>query len=151
MHIKFITHLYTCVIARRRTRMTYGRRASLADLCVPLDEKHYITLYSTHRQSLNDTDTIDQTHRSSVIFDDRDASACRVRALHARSLFKDHQVTPIGPMLRAASSIFIVNIVSTSIFQLRFQELTLTGLTICPISLQNSKFAGKMHSLTRQS
>lgn len=151
MHVKFITHLYTCVMARRRTRMTYGNRASSADFCTSLDEKHYITLYSTHRQSLNDTDTLDQTHRSSVIFDDRDASACRVRALHARSLFKDHQVTPIGPMLRAASSIFIVNIVSISIFRLRFEEFTLTGLTICPIFRTKFQICGKMHSLTRQS
>lgn len=33
-------------------------------------------------------------------------------SVHARSLFKDHQVTPIGPMLRAADSIFIADVVA---------------------------------------
>jgi len=67
-----------------------------------------------YQQSLNDTSTFDT--RSSAVQQQRDlrrsGRECVLRSsVHARSLFKDHQVTPIGPMLRATDSIFIMDIV----------------------------------------
>lgn len=76
---------------------------------------------SHYQQSLNDTNT--HAARSPTVKQQRDlrrsGRECVSRSsVHARSLFKDHRVTPIGPMLRATDSIFIVNIVLQRIFSI---------------------------------
>lgn len=86
------------------------RETTYAPRYVIRQKTHYIVLCSaahidSHRMTPTRSISYTEAARSSTI-------GTRVRAAfeRARSLFKDHQVTPIGPMLRAASSNSIVNI-----------------------------------------